>query len=299
MSRPRKQQRPQSRRANADRMKVHLRVVETRRATFRVVTLRPGARFFFSTNYFHDTWHILSEPRGAGLLGRLMWGLSYQRQAGTVVLIEGKNILRTPFGGERSDSILLMLAGGQPYDRKTLQLLRKRLGRPTDRKTIRWHTQSYDQTLRSWRETRQSDPTEASRLHEFLHYRDSEKLFAKEQMWRQSGFVCYAAPPQIMRVSAVGVGATGDYLYNGMDYTYLAENMRWPQGEVQVFDNYLQRCSAATTARAETLAEGREFADEASLYAVIAHRRDSILRAQRRNIRNRGSPHQKMITQLI
>jgi len=48
-------------------VKVHLRLVEIHRQTLRVVTLRPATAVRFSTNFFHDTWHIVTSHAGAQL----------------------------------------------------------------------------------------------------------------------------------------------------------------------------------------------------------------------------------------
>src|SRR5262245_54962636 len=53
------------------RLKMHLRVRRLAGRTYHLVTLRPDARVGFSTNFFHQTWHILSDHRGARLLARL------------------------------------------------------------------------------------------------------------------------------------------------------------------------------------------------------------------------------------
>jgi hypothetical protein len=62
------------------RLKMHLRLLRLGGDTYRVVTLRPSTRVGFSTNFYHQTWHIVSSQRGSRLLARLLWGLSFQRQ---------------------------------------------------------------------------------------------------------------------------------------------------------------------------------------------------------------------------
>ncbi|WP_433436315.1 hypothetical protein [Nonomuraea sp. CA-141351] len=42
-----------------------------------MITLRPGTRARFSTNFYHGTWHILSDPHGALLLSRLLWACPF------------------------------------------------------------------------------------------------------------------------------------------------------------------------------------------------------------------------------
>jgi len=75
-------------------LKLHLRVLEVHRKTLRVVSLRPQLGARFSTNYYHDTWHILAGVDGADVLGRLLWGLAFQRQPGTLILIDGDHLRR-------------------------------------------------------------------------------------------------------------------------------------------------------------------------------------------------------------
>src|SRR4051794_38913944 len=89
------------------RLKMHLRLLSLGRDVYRVVTLRPSTRIGFSTNFYHQTWHIVTSQRGARLLARLLWGLSYQRQPGTLLLVHGSHLLPTPFEAERSDPFLL------------------------------------------------------------------------------------------------------------------------------------------------------------------------------------------------
>src|SRR5437764_708249 len=100
-----------SRPTAASRLKVHLRLLRIGGATYRVVTLRPGARVAFSTNFYHQTWHIVTDERGARLLARLFWGLAFQHQPGTLVLVHGDHLLPTPFEAERSDPFLIIPTG--------------------------------------------------------------------------------------------------------------------------------------------------------------------------------------------
>src|SRR5437762_9292860 len=100
--------RQRRRHAPDSRMKVHLRELSLGKTEYRVVTLRPGTRVSFSTNFFHNTWHLVSDIQGARLLARLLWGLSYQRWPGTLVLIHGNHLAATPFEAEQSDPFLLI-----------------------------------------------------------------------------------------------------------------------------------------------------------------------------------------------
>jgi hypothetical protein len=55
-----------------DRLKLHRHELRLDGRDYTVITLRRGMDCRFSTNNFHQTWHILSDWRGARLLGRLL-----------------------------------------------------------------------------------------------------------------------------------------------------------------------------------------------------------------------------------
>ena len=76
MSEPDSPERDRWAAAHTRPLKLHLRIIDVGRTTYRVASLRPASRIRFSTNFFHDTWHIVSSPAGAFLLGRLLWGLA-------------------------------------------------------------------------------------------------------------------------------------------------------------------------------------------------------------------------------
>ena len=281
-------QRPGRRAQIDDRMKMHLRVLRLGGSTLRVITLRPDTKVAYATNYFHETWHILSDPQGARLLARLMWGLSYQRQPNTVVLIYGSHIVPTPFGSERSDPILLMRAEDNQPKEKTLQKLRQRLIHlGPSHQTVRWLTFGLDKKVE---EDKLCTPGDFSRDYAndfWLWTCDAQRLRDAETMGRKSGFVCYRAPAKMMQLAAsqiVTMQPTGQY----SDYHYLAESdSRWPDGEVQIFSDFRQRCSAAKEARRDVLEQQPCFANPADLYTAVASRRDRILSLRRRQTAKR------------
>src|SRR5262249_13047094 len=104
-----------------------------------IITFRPSTRVAFSTNYYHNTWHLVSDMAGSQLLARLLWGLSYQRQPGTIVLIHGQHLLPTPFEAERSDPFLLIPSHLTGLDPEAFRLLKSRFAHLRYRgTTIRW-----------------------------------------------------------------------------------------------------------------------------------------------------------------
>lgn len=276
-------------RTEDSRLKVHLRLVTAGARVYRVVTLRPGTQVSFSTNFYHQTWHIVSTQRGARILARLLWGLSYQRHANTVVLVHGHRLLPTPFEAERSDPFLLAPASLTLLDQSSLRALKDQLcrfGHPT--KTIRWHTFGLDVALQAMRETH-SPSREEDRC---LRWEANEHLWRQEKMRRIGGFICYSAPAPILRSQALriyhlrvgGGGVTG-----GMDYHYLADRagaQAWSDGEVQIFVDYDDRVTAAVEARSQLLPNPKQPVLSEAVQEAISQRRDQI---QRRKIRNRRS----------
>jgi hypothetical protein len=114
-----------------------------------VITLRPGTDSRFSTNYFHETWHILSDFHGSRLLGRLLWGLAFQRNPGTVVLIDRPHLDPTPFEPEPASPILLVPEWLTPLRAGTVRALRGMLpltAPPAG--TVRWQTPGLDRRSR-------------------------------------------------------------------------------------------------------------------------------------------------------
>jgi hypothetical protein len=272
-----KQQRYSKRMEISNRMKMHLRIVRLSKTTLNVVTLRPHTEVAYSTNYFHDTWHILSDRHGAQLLARLMWGLSFQRNLATVVMIQGENIRATPFGAERSDPILLRLENGPKLDTAQLRSLHRIQKRLTpSQRTIRGQTFGLDQAIERLQEKRRLGDYSLAPTEQWMYYDSSKSLWNAEQMRRRGGFVCYSAPAIIMRKTAERIAMLDPTTY-GMDYEYIADR----DGEVQIFNDYTERCSASKEARREVLSQNQSFQEPASLYARIAPRRDEILRRRR------------------
>jgi hypothetical protein len=230
-------------RANAKGLKLHLRVVTVGRYTYRIVTLRSATSARFSTNFFHDTWHVLTDREGAFILARLLWGLAFQREPGTAVLLDGVHLVPTPFEADPGGPVLLVPAGLTRVDAVLLRLLKARLRHPTPQKTVRWQTFGLPQALPENFDSRVS------------RYREARSQRSQEQMQRLGGFVCYSAPRDILRSQALAIYRMREC--KSMDYHYLAEDggHGWwrTDGEVQVFRDFRDMVSAATVARRAVL----------------------------------------------
>jgi hypothetical protein len=285
-------------RKRASRAKMHLRLVRVGGYVFRVVTPRPAARFAFSTNFFHETWHIVTSQRGASALARLLWGLSYERHPGTVLLIHGDHLLPTPFEAERSDPILLVPAVLTRLNTAKLRTLKgrlNRLGSPT--KTIRWHSFGLDVALQD-RSERGNTHRRSEAEGEELSRKRSRCIWKQERMVRIGGFVCYSAPPPVLRQQALRIHALRVRKgFSDMDYHFLTRESSkgsWcGDGEVQIFADYVDRVSAAIEARRELLAKPNEVVLSETVQEEISRRRDEIKvrRSRQRQLQSsRGAP---------
>ncbi|GIG51823.1 hypothetical protein ACFO1B_29475 [Dactylosporangium siamense] len=227
-------------------MKLHRRAVRCDGREFTVITLRPDTDCRFSTNFHHDTWHILSDWRGARLLGRLLWGLAYQRRPGTLILIDRPHLGPNPFDGRPGDPIVLVPSDLTALSVRTAQALRRRLplrGAPDG--TVRWQTHGLDPVMAQripWYE----------RPPGVKHAPIVPVRGPQPKIDRLGGLLMFAASAHDLRGYAPDVHELGRYAFRGMDYTEVES----PDGEVQVFNDFRHRVSAATAARRELRAEG-------------------------------------------
>jgi hypothetical protein len=226
-----KRQRPgnAARAADDARLKLHLRLVPIGRTLYRVVTLRPGTEAAFSTNYFHDTWHLLSDAHGAGLLARLLWGLSYQRQPGTLVALFGEHLRPTPFDADPSPPILLAPAHLTPLDHQNFRVLKSRLRRPSPpQQTVRWQTFGMDAGAGDLEEPFDVEMARHADLNRLWTTwpRAPHGPWQRERVSLCGGWVCYAAPPPVLRLQALVLRRMARANRSPMDYHYLAERRK-------------------------------------------------------------------------
>jgi hypothetical protein len=262
--------RPGNSRDTGDRVKLHRRVVRLDGRAYTVVTLRPGTRARFSTNRYHETWHVLSDQHGAMLLARLLWGLSYQRKPGTLVLIDRSFLDPNPFDAAPADPIVLACPPSTRFTGAVARDLRRMpVNGPPDG-TVRWLSHGLDAEV-----ARARARTQAIQRHEYSWDQDEWTPPIRTRLGRVSrinGVLALIGPPEVLRMWAVHVAQLGDWRYHGMDYAELdgtgAELCR-EDGEVQIFDDYRRRVSVATVARREVLAGPNARLAPAELEQVI------------------------------
>ncbi|MFQ6396036.1 hypothetical protein ACLMAJ_21510 [Nocardia sp. KC 131] len=246
--------RPRRGSAADEMLKLHRRTMVLDGRVYTVISLRPGSDFRFSTNHFHDTWHVLSDWRGARVLARLLWGLAYQRRSGTLIVIDPEHLDPNPFDAAPADPIVVVPSERTVFTRAAAVALRRQLPfRQRSEGTVRWQTFGLRQAVDELREWRALGPGERIWPH-----RDRSAVPA----WvdRLGGLVTIFGAPDQLRSWATDLATLGTYATDGMDYTYLDEADY--TGEVQIFRQYRRKVSLASQARAEVLARADGDAEE-------------------------------------
>ena len=224
-----------------DRLRLHRYLLRLDGREYTVITPRPGTGVGFSTNRYHDTWHVLSDLRGAQLLARLLWGLAYQRVPGTLVVIGPPLLDPNPFDAEPADPIALVPAVLTPLRAQAARQLRHRLPLGMPAGTVRWHTPGLAPAVTACRGERDRP-------------RGQRPWYpppgAGHRIDRAGGVLVLAATAQELKSWAVAVAQLGDWLLEGMDYT----GLNGTDGEIQVFTDYRRRVGTAQLARREVLA---------------------------------------------
>ncbi|WP_051814227.1 hypothetical protein [Kitasatospora sp. MBT63] len=255
-------------------MKLHRRVLRLDGREYTVLGLRPGTTARFATNRYHGTWHLLSDRAGAQLLARLLWGLSYERHPGTLVVIDRPFLDPTPFEGEASDPVVLVPRGLTPLADGAARALRRALPlAPPPAGTVRWRTHGLDLAL--------ADPGGWDERVRAQFRREGDD---GSTVLRRGGLVTVSASPRALREWAVDAARLGDRGPYEMDYTFLGEGCDAP-GEVQTFRRYRSMVSSAVVAHREILAEdtGRDLPQ--SVRERIWHRSAEVRRRTRRPAR--------------
>lgn len=257
-----KQQRPAAARSVGDGLKLHRHEVRSVGDVRTVITLRPGTHARFSTNRFHDTWHVLSDDHGARLLARLLWGLSYQARPGTIVLIDRPFLTPNPFDADPADPIVLVPGWCSPFDDRAARRLKTRLPLANSDGTVRWRTFGLDRTL------------EPGGVDDW--WERNRHLPHTGRVARSGGLlVLTPGTPEAARAWALGAAGLDTRRY-GTDYVYLDPWDRGHDGEIQLFRRFRPMVSVASRARAQVLSRTRPPTDPDALRAAVWWEAESV-----------------------
>ncbi|MFG1795009.1 hypothetical protein [Nocardia sp. NPDC049149] len=257
------QKRPRPSSATDAMLKLHRRTMVLDGRVYTVVSLRPGSDFRFATNRFHDTWHVLSDWRGARVLARLLWGLAYQRRPGTLIVIDPAQLDTNPFDGARSDPIVVVPSDLTVFTSAAAAALRRRLPfRDRSAGTVRWQTFGLAGAVDEWRAWRARGAEGC--------YTD---YFPEPTGWlwvdRIGGLITVFAAADQLRDLARTIARMGDETYRGMGYEYLD----YPEtnGEIQIFRQYRTMVTSARRARIDIVGQHSGPITEEAEDAIWSH----------------------------
>jgi hypothetical protein len=240
----------------APRLKVHRRSVRLDRLEYTILSPRPTEEARFATNYFHETWHVITSERGAALLARLCWAMAFQRRERTIVLIDSPLIVPTPFDADFSSPIAIVNNDLGAFSRAAVKDLRAQLPltAPPDG-TVVLQTRGLDQALENTTEFR-------DRNHEAQLQNEHQK---RRWIDGSNGLVIIAAPPPVLRAWGVDLSDLGTWSHEGRSWEYLDYPAK--VGEVQVLDDFDAMLTTAQAARSRAFPDAvnrRLTADERS-----------------------------------
>lgn len=263
-----KRQRTGTARQAADGMKLHRRKLRLDGREYTVIGLRPHTAARFATNYFHETWHVVCDHHGGQLLARLLWGLSYQRRPGTLVVIDRPFLDPTPFEAEPSDPFVLAPGHLTPLTAGAARQLRRALplSSPPDG-TVRWNTRGLDLM------------DERAKGAFWDEYRAALPDWNEPGLvTRRGGLIVFSGSPLVLRSWALQ--ARDLRISCRGQYTKEAE-ICYPDGEFQIFTDYHRRVSQAVEARREVLGDPAGVQGDVQALREILWKRGAEIRRRR------------------
>lgn len=230
---------------------MHRRHVTLDGRDFTVLTLRPSSTCRFATNHFHSTWHVMTDVAGARMLGRLCWSLTFQRRAGTIVVIDRPLLVPSPFDTEPSSPIVFANADLAPLNHAAITQLKGFLARkhPSEG-SVRLQTHGLDRLLAGGRGDDLWAAQHASGVWWNKHQR---------RTWtdRVDGIVVASAAPPVLHWWAVSLSQLGSCCFKGSDYMRLEHpTARRDDGEVQIFEDFADMVEGAIARRATERSPG-------------------------------------------
>ena len=130
-------------RAMTQRLRLHRREWRQDGRYYQVLSLRTGDPTRYSIEVGQWLVLIRSDLAGARLLGRLLWGLSYQRRPDTLLVIGPDHLASDPFDGSPSPVILFGVTPRTAVTQAVARTVRQpALWRSNPSGTVGWNTAS-------------------------------------------------------------------------------------------------------------------------------------------------------------
>lgn len=239
------------------KVKLHRRSAALDGRVFTVLTPPPSMSVRFATNFFHETWHVLTDTAGAQLLGRICWWLSYQRRPNSIVVIHDPFLVPNPFDGDKSTPIALCNSDLAHVSPRAASDLKRWLDRPgRSEGSVRVATPSltcYLELGPDWAPWPGPPPSGAmSQLRSDQQDRGSWWRLRDWQTLttRVNGFVLISAQAELLRMWAISASQLGSAWYEGTESTFLDHPLRRDRsGEIQVFERFPEMVQTAIEVR--------------------------------------------------
>lgn len=215
-------------------LRCHLRQIRVGKHTFQVLTPRPQDGLRFSTNYFHDTWHIVCSPGHVRALRRLFWATAFERHDNSLILLSGALLNPTPFDAAPSLPVILANSERTTLRHDDVALLLKLAAREHHPDgTVKLQTFGLDAIDALEREDRRRWFREQSREAEARGWSDLkvEKI---------GGAIAFFGPPPLLRQVASIKSLERPLSPGGSDQEFIGGDprFRYFPGEIQVFGDY-------------------------------------------------------------
>lgn len=191
-------------------------------------------------------WTVISSDlAGARLLGRLLWGLSYQRRPDTLLVLEPGRMLPDPDHGRPSPTLVFAVGGRTVLPVATARRLRRpELWRTRTTGTVTWNTTRFPEALHTLHAAQDA-------RRDRLPLPDTYKPTPRPAHVTVSPeLVTALAVPQRLRDWGTWAGDTGGYWYNDESCT---EMDRAATLDVHAVRHFHRRTAIAHRARAEVL----------------------------------------------
>jgi hypothetical protein len=228
-------------------VKLHRREMMLDRKSYTVLSPRPTTPFSFATNSFHETWHVLSDARGAHLLGRMFWSMAYQRKPNTIMVIDYPLLVPNPFDADPSSPILIANTNLGGLSKTAVAQLKHNLPfKSPSRGIVRLTAPGLDRVLAGQTDLEREQRDSGDR------WNDHQRAGFTDLV---NGVVVLAAAPPTLEWWALWLSELGTRWYQGMDYTALdhSPNRGWRRagetGEVQIFERFTTMVSQAAEVR--------------------------------------------------
>ncbi|MEU8135164.1 hypothetical protein [Streptodolium elevatio] len=259
-------------------LKLHRRTLRLDGRSYTVLGLRPGTAERFAVNEFHGTWHVVTHRAGALLLGSLLWGMAHQRAQNTVLVVDRPFLDTNPFDAEPSPPIVIAPAHLAPFGDRAARELRRRLPLSTPSEgTVRLRTSGYAEAL--------ADTQAWFRNRPPRHFHGYDERHRRPVIGVRAGLLVLPGTAEWLREWAVEIGPLdparpGAASGLGMVYDCIHTDFSL---EVQVFDNYHDRVTAARLAREQLESDPAAPKDPDSLHPLVWDRGTTIHTRMRRN----------------